>query len=197
MQDRFETLRHEMLSCKICKDLPLGPKPIFQLDPAAKILIAGHAPGRRTHAKDRPFDDPSGVRLRDWLGLDQATFYNDKRIGIFPMGLCFPGSGPNGDKPPRPECADAWRSQVIASLEQVELTLVLGRHAVAWHLPKLKNRPLHEVVRCTFDTKSSVLALPHPSPRNNRWLKQNAWFEEQAIPHIKTRVCALLQGDEL
>lgn len=188
----MQTLKREMLNCTLCEDLPLGPRPIFQLDHGVKILIAGHAPGRRTHAKNRPFDDPSGDRLRSWLGVDQAIFYTDKRIGIFPMGLCYPGTGPSGDLPPRVECAKAWRLRVMAVLDQVELTLVLGRYAIAWHLPELKKLTVGDVAKRTFDTQNSVLALPHPSPRNNRWLKQNDWFETQVVPYIQTRVAGLL-----
>lgn len=195
MPDDLQTLTHQMRNCTLCKDLPLGPKPIFQLDPAVKILIVGHAPGRRTHAKSRPFDDPSGVRLRTWLGVDEPSFYGDKRIGLFPMGLCFPGSGPSGDKPPRPECAATWRAPVMAALDQVALTLVLGRYAVAWHLPAFKAAPLRDVVRGTYETNGVLLALPHPSPRNNRWLKQNPWFEADMIPHIQTQVAGLLRAD--
>ncbi len=192
MPDDLQKLTRKMRNCTLCQDLPLGPKPIFQLDSAAKILIVGHAPGRRTHEKNRPFDDPSGVRLRAWLGVEDLVFYGDKRIGIFPMGLCFPGSGKQGDKPPRAECATAWRPPVMEALDQVALTLVLGRYAVAWHLSKFKNAPLSDVVRRTYDAQGDVLALPHPSPRNNRWLKQNAWFEADVIPHIQSRVAGLL-----
>lgn len=192
MAENLQKLKVQMRDCRLCTDLELGPRPIFQLDPAAKILIAGHAPGRVTHAKDRPFDDASGVRLRSWMGVGASTFYDDKRIAIFPMGLCFPGSGTSGDNPPRPICAQTWRARVMAALVDVELILVLGRYAIAWHLPEFKKRPIRDVVRRTIDGSSKAIALPHPSPRNNRWLKQNDWFADQAIPQIQSRVVELL-----
>lgn len=194
MLEDLPTLKTKMLACTLCKGLELGPKPIFQLDQRAKILIAGQAPGRLTHAKNRPFDDPSGERLRSWLGVDRSTFYDDKRIGIFPMGLCFPGSGSGGDKPPRDECAKAWRLPVLGALHNVELTLVLGRYAIAWHLPDLKNLPVTEAVRQSSDGQNGVFVLPHPSPRNNRWLKKNDWFEAQVVPRIQLKVARLLDG---
>ena len=181
-----------MLACTLCDGLELGPNPIFQLDRRARILIAGQAPGRLTHAKNRPFDDPSGERLRSWLGIDRSTFYGDKRIGIFPMGLCFPGSGAGGDKPPRPLCTQTWRLPVLEVLQNVELTLVLGRYAIGWHLPELKNLSVTEAVRRTSMGQNGVFVLPHPSPRNNRWLKRNDWFEAQVVPRIQSKVAGLL-----
>ncbi len=194
MPDEFASLMASMRACRICDGLPLGPNPIFQLDARVKVLIVGQAPGRITHAKDRPFDDPSGVRLRAWLGVDEATFYEDPRIGLFPMGLCFPGTGTSGDLPPRPECAQAWRAQVMAALNAVELTLVLGQYAIAWHLPALKGVAVTEAVRRSSDGQSGVFVLPHPSPRNNRWLKKNDWFEAEVIPRIQSHVARLLDA---
>lgn len=192
MQEDLQTLKLKMLACSLCEGLELGSRPIFQLDQRAKILIVGQAPGRLTHAKDRPFDDPSGERLRSWLGMDRSAFYDDKRIGIFPMGLCFPGSGSGGDKPPRTECAKTWRLPVMAALQNVELTLVLGQYAIAWHLPDLKNLPVTEAVKRSSDGRNGVFVLPHPSPRNNRWLKRNDWFEAQVVPRIQREVARLL-----
>lgn len=188
----LETLKSKMRACTICEGLELGPKPIFQLDQRAKILIAGQAPGRLTHAKNRPFDDPSGERLRSWLGVDRPTFYDDKRIGIFPMGLCFPGAGTGGDKPPRPECAQTWRAPVMKALGNIELTLVVGRYAIEWHLPDLRGQSVTEAVRRCSGGKDGVFVLPHPSPRNNRWLKQHDWFEAQVVPRIRLEVVRLL-----
>lgn len=182
-----------MRACALCKDLPLGPNPIFQLDKRAKILIVGQAPGRITHAKGRPFDDPSGDRLRGWLAVDKQTFYSDPRIGIFPMGLCFPGGGSGGDKPPREVCATTWRASVLASLNKVRLTLVLGAYAIAWHAPTFKRKPVAEAVRQSSDGGEGVYILPHPSPRNNRWLNQNPWFEASVIPRIQKDVRSLLK----
>ncbi|MEP2031502.1 MAG: uracil-DNA glycosylase family protein [Paracoccaceae bacterium] len=183
----------KMRGCTLCKGLELGPNPIFQLDEQARILIVGQAPGRITHVKDRPFDDPSGERLRAWLGVDRATFYDDKRIAIFPMGLCFPGSGSGGDKPPRPECAQTWRSPVMQSLTNIKLTLVLGSYAIAWHLPNLKGKSVTDAVRLASEGSNGIFVLPHPSPRNNRWLKKNRWFEDQVVPRIRSRAAQLLR----
>ncbi|MDW3224742.1 MAG: uracil-DNA glycosylase family protein [Paracoccaceae bacterium] len=181
-----------MRNCRICEGLELGPRPIFQLDQGAKILIVGQAPGRITHLKDRPFDDPSGERLRAWLGVTRETFYEDRRIGIFPMGLCFPGTGKSGDNPPRAICAETWRSKVMAALDQLALTIVLGRYAIEWHLPEMKNRSVGDAVKCSAKGQNGVFVLPHPSPRNNRWLKQNEWFERDVIPRMRHRVAELL-----
>ncbi|WP_299500765.1 uracil-DNA glycosylase family protein [uncultured Roseobacter sp.] len=192
MED-LETLKSGMLACTLCQDLPLGPNPIFQLDQDARILIVGQAPGRITHHKGRPFDDPSGDRLRDWLGIDRATFYSDPRVGIFPMGLCFPGGGAGGDNPPPKVCATTWRQPVMDRLEKVELTLVLGAYAIAWHLPDLKGKSVVEAVRRAAEGKDGVFVLPHPSPRNNRWLKQNPWFEQDVLPRLSARVAEVLR----
>ncbi len=193
MPDDLAALMASMRACRICDGLELGPNPIFQLDPAVRILIVGQAPGRITHGKNRPFDDPSGVRLRAWLGVDEATFYGDPRIGLFPMGLCFPGSGTSGDKPPRAECAVAWRRPVMAALKDVQLTLVLGQYAIAWHLPALKGMAVTEAVKRSSEGQDGVFVLPHPSPRNNRWLKINDWFEADVIPRIQSTVSELLK----
>ena len=188
----FEALTTRMRHCTLCDGLPLGPKPIFQLDERARILIVGQAPGRIAHAKGRPFDDPSGDRLRRWLGVDERRFYTDPRIGIFPMGLCFPGGGPGGDRPPRALCAATWRAPVLGALNQVALTLILGAYAINWHLPHLKKKTVAEAVRLSSAADSDRFVLPHPSPRNNRWLKQNLWFEAEVVPRIQHKARAVL-----
>lgn len=192
MASDFQTLQKDMRACTLCTDLPFESRPIFQLRPQVKILIAGQAPGRITHEKGRPFDDPSGDRLRNWLAVNKETFYNDPRIGMFPMGLCFPGSGKGGDKPPPPICAKTWRRPVLDSLLNVELTLILGSYAIAWHLPQYKKDSVANAVKAAAKEKNNTYILPHPSPRNNRWLKQNAWFEEQIIPRIQQDVSRIL-----
>ncbi|NNE81086.1 MAG: uracil-DNA glycosylase family protein [Silicimonas sp.] len=193
----FSTLMQDMRRCTICEGLELGPNPIFQLSANARILIVGQAPGRITHAKNRPFDDPSGERLRDWLGIDRQTFYDDERIGIFPMGLCFPGSGKGGDQPPRPECAETWRERALSHLNRIDLTVVMGRYAIDWHAPTFARASVTEAVKGAARAGDSLFVLPHPSPRNNRWLRTNLWFENEVVPRLQSRVRACLgrQGD--
>lgn len=185
-------LQTEISACTVCRDLPLGPRPIVQLSGQAKVLIAGQAPGRITHAKGRPFDDVSGVRLREWLGVDESEFYDPEKFAIVPMGFCYPGTGTSGDLPPRPECAVTWRERVMQSLQQVELTLVIGRYAVDWHLPHLKRQSITQAAQAWQEAWPGQLVLPHPSPRNNRWLKTNPWFESDVLPVLRQRVGQLI-----
>jgi uracil-DNA glycosylase len=179
-------------ACELCSDLALGPKPILQLDPKAKILIAGQAPGRKTHHKGIPFDDPSGERLRDWMGIDSDVFYDASAIAILPMAFCYPGTGKSGDLPPPIQCAETWRAQLLKLLPNIELTLVIGQYALDWHLGKTQHRTLTETVTHWPDYWPSLLPMPHPSPRNNRWLKNNPWFATDVLPELKTRVASLL-----
>lgn len=179
-------------SCTLCEDLPLGPKPIFQLHPNAKILIAGQAPGRKTHHKGIPFDDPSGERLRDWMGIDRDTFYDDSRIAILPMAFCYPGTGKSGDLPPPIQCAEKWRTPLLELVPNIELTLVIGQYALNWHLAESQEKTLTNTVKQWRSYWPCVLPLPHPSPRNNRWLKNNPWFAEEVLPELKNRVSSLL-----
>ncbi|MRX27865.1 uracil-DNA glycosylase family protein [Kangiella sp. HZ709] len=185
-------LIEKVRSCTLCQDLPLGPRPILQYSADAKILIAGQAPGRITHHKGIPFDDPSGERLRDWMGIDRAVFYDAKKIAIIPMGFCFPGTGKNGDLPPRTICAETWHQQLLTSLPKLELTLIIGRYALDWHLKPSKQQTLTNIVNDWPSYLPSHIPLPHPSPRNNRWLKNNPWFEETLLPILKQRVQSLL-----
>lgn len=186
------TLLQDLRGCTICKDLPLGPRPIFQFAPNAKLLIVGQAPGRITHHKGIPFDDPSGNRLREWLGIDRQAFYDASKIAILPMGFCFPGTGKGGDLPPRAECAPAWRAGILDKLKAVELTLIIGRYAIDWHLPDYAGQTITRAVQSWTDLWPGKLILPHPSPRNNRWLKQNLWFEDEVIPALQRRVKEIL-----
>lgn len=181
-------LLQDIRNCEICPDLPLGPRPIVQFSPDAKLLIVGQAPGRITHTKGIPFDDPSGDRLRTWLGVDRSTFYDPKKIAIVPMGFCFPGTGKNGDLAPRDECAPAWRTRILESLNSVTLTLVIGRYAIDWHAPEYANQTVTEAVKDWRKLWPNRLILPHPSPRNNRWLKQNPWFDNDIIPQLQSQV---------
>jgi uracil-DNA glycosylase len=157
-------------------------------------LIAGQAPGSKVHQSGVPFDDASGDRLRDWMGIDKAMFYDAKRLAILPMGFCYPGTGNVGDLPPRPECAPAWRAQLLARMPGIELTLVIGQYAQAWHLKDACKANLTETVRSWRDHWPAVLPLPHPSPRNNIWLKRNGWFQDEVVPALRKRVGELLQS---
>jgi uracil-DNA glycosylase len=181
-------------ACTHCADLlPLGPRPVLQLDPQARILIAAQAPGRRVHATGLPFNDPSGDRLRAWLGVDRVTFYDARKLALVPMGFCYPGTGKAGDLPPRPECAALWRAPLLATLKQLELTLVVGQYALAYHLPDAP-RTLTETVRQWRQYWPAVLPLPHPSPRNNLWLRRNPWFEAEVVPVLRARVAEILNA---
>ena len=180
-------------ACTLCTDLALGPNPIFQLSSEARILIAGQAPGRKTHYKGIPFDDPSGDRLRDWMGIDRDTFYNESSIAILPMAFCYPGTGKSGDLPPPPQCAEQWRSQLLGLLPNIELTLVIGQYALDWHLGTRQAKTLTETVRQWQDYWPQLLPMPHPSPRNNRWLKNNPWFSREVLPKLKVQIASLLE----
>lgn len=192
MVKNVDSLLTQIRSCQICDGLPLGPRPILQIGASAKILIAGQAPGRITHHKGIPFDDPSGNRLRDWLGISRDEFYDASKIALAPMGFCFPGTGKGGDLPPRKECAEAWRKPVLEQLENIELTLVIGQYALDWHIADGKKMTLTDRVASWKNYMPDVLPLPHPSPRNNRWLKRNPWFEEEVLPALKSRVSELI-----
>ena len=182
-------LLQDVRACTLCAaHLPLGPRPVLQVHPDARILIAGQAPGSRVHASGVPFLDASGDRLRDWLGIDARTFYDPKRIAILPMGFCYPGTGKSGDLPPRPECALAWRTRLMATLGNVKLTVVIGQYAQAWHLRDQQGPTLTDTVRAWREHWPSNLPLPHPSPRNNIWVKRNPWFERDVLPPLRRKV---------
>ena len=183
----------DVRACTLCAShLPLGPGPVLQVHPAARILIAGQAPGSKVHASGMPFDDASGERLRAWMGIDKDTFYDAKRIAILPMGFCFPGTGTSGDLPPRPECAATWRNQLLACMPHIELTLIIGQYAQAWHLPDAGKASLTDTVLDWRSHWPAVLPLPHPSPRNNIWLKRNPWFGQEVVPKLQGRIAVLL-----
>ena len=179
--------------CVICEaHLPLGARPVIQFNPNARILIAGQAPGVKVHETGVPFNDASGNRLREWLGLTRDEFYDANNIAILPMGFCYPGRGKSGDLPPRKECAPAWRERLLAALPNIELTIVLGKYAQAYHLPETKKMPLTELVKSWREYWPNYLVLPHPSPRNNIWLKKNPWFEQDVLPELDKRIATIL-----
>ena len=188
----FERLLAGIRACDICQNLPLGPKPLIQASRHSRILIAGQAPGSKTHIKGRPFDDASGKRLRQWLGVSEDQFYDSEIFAIIPMGFCFPGSGKGGDLPPRPECAPQWRKQLLDALPSIELTLVLGQYAMDWHIGDTKSKTLTATVERWREFWPEALPLPHPSPRNIRWFKSNPWFEDDVVPMLQKRVQTLI-----
>ena len=185
----LKQLLSDIRACSICEEhLEDGVRPVVQMSTKARILIVGQAPGRRVHESGVPFDDPSGDRLREWMGVSRETFYDEKQIAIVPMGFCFPGTGKSGDLPPRLECADAWRAPLLEKLSDVNLTLVIGQYAMKWHLPEVGRTPLTEVVRSWKSYRPSSLPLPHPSPRNNIWLRKNPWLKAEVLAYLRRRV---------
>eukprot|EP00913_Durusdinium_trenchii_P008250 g7747.t1 len=192
--DPTEALQRAIAACRICRERPLGgpgrelphePRPVVVISSTARLLIAGQAPGLRVHESGLPFNDASGNRLRDWMGVTRDEFYDASRIAIVPMGFCFPGYDARGsDLPPRRECAPAWRSRVMAAMPQIETVLVIGQYAAAWHLGARRRPSTTETVRNWRDyfmvnQGPRILPLPHPSWRNSGWLKRNPWFEDE------------------
>lgn len=200
MAEGLDDLVMRIRACRICAEakrpLPHAPRPVLQPGPGARLLIAGQAPGVRVHASGRPFTDPSGVRLRDWLGLDEATFYDPHHVAIVPMGFCFPDlDGKGADLPPRPECAPAWRAQLLACMPKIELVVCLGAHAMRWHMGAAWPGSVDAAVRswrAGLALSPPVIALPHPSWRNSGWLKRNPWFAADLLPELRDRVARLV-----
>ncbi len=182
----------EVRACTLCQaHLPLAPRPILQLHPQARVLIAGQAPGQKAHAQGVPFDDVSGDRLRAWLGVSREDFYNPRKFALLPMGFCFPGSGSSGDLPPRPECAPQWRQPLLDQLRALKMTLVLGQYAQAYHFDQ-RGASLTALVQSWKTYWPRLVPLPHPSPRNIMWLKRNPWFERELLPALRKRVATVL-----
>ena len=192
----FPEMMHAIAQCDVCAEhLPFAPKPIVQLHPSARILVVGQAPGRKAHEAGIPFDDLSGDRLRAWMGVTRETFYDARQIALLPMGLCFPGTGKSGDLPPRPECATQvahiGRAAILRRLPHIELTLMVGQYAIGFHLPSAQGT-LTETVHRWREYLPECLPMPHPSPRNQLWLRRNPWFETEVIPSLQARVRQLL-----
>lgn len=188
------SLLAEVRACTLCAaHLPLGPRPVLQLHPAARILIAAQAPGLKVHETGVPFNDASGERLRKWLGVTREQFYDPRLFAIVPMGLCYPGKGSSGDLPPRPECAPRWRAPLLQNLKQLRLTLVIGQYAASYHLPQERSG-LTVAVQRWREYWPAIIPLPHPSPTNNGWLARNRWFEQDLVPKLRTRVAEVLHA---
>ena len=196
MTEALDLLLGEIAACRACAgELPHEPRPVVRVSSETRLLICGQAPGRRVHESGLPFDDPSGERLRDWMGIDRATFYGRREIGVAAMAFCFPGTDPKGgDYPPPKRCAELWRGRLLAELPKVELTLLVGGHAQAWALGR-GGGPMSEVVRNWRAFLPKVLPLPHPSWRNTAWLRRNPWFEAEVVPYLRRRVGEILICD--
>ena len=194
MTDEVDDILAQIRACRICEaDLPLGPRPVVQASADSRVLIVSQAPGRKVHETGIPFNDPSGDRLRDWMGIEKQVFYDPEKIAIVPMGFCFPGTGKNGDLPPMPICAPTWHPRLLPLLKQIRLTLVIGQYAQKGLFGKQRQRNLTETVKAWRDyLDENRLPLPHPSPRNQMWLRRNPWFEMDLLPELRTRVAIAL-----
>ncbi len=184
----------DIAACRACAPyLPHVPRPVTRVCEETRILIAGQAPGRLVHETGLPFNDPSGNRLRQWMGIDRETFYGRPEIGVAAMAFCFPGTNPKGgDFPPPPRCATTWRAPLLAQLPNVELTLLVGSYAQDWALPGRTGKTMTETIARWREFGPNVLPMPHPSWRNTAWLKRNPWFEEDVVPFLRQRVADIL-----
>ncbi len=181
-------------ACRVCAaDLPLGPRPLLQVAKTARVLLIGQAPGRQAHQSGIPWNDLSGMRLRQWMGIDEEVFYDASRIAIIPMGYCYPGTGQHGDLPPRRECSDLWLKRLLEQLPYIELTLLIGAYAQRHFLADSRQSPLTETVKRWQEYAPRYFPLPHPSPRNQGWLKKNPWFEQQLLPELRLQISSLLK----
>jgi uracil-DNA glycosylase len=188
------SLLAQIRACRHCEaHLPLGPNPVLRAAASARILVVGQAPGTKVHASGIPWDDQSGKRLRQWLGLSPEIFYDETQIAIIPMGFCYPGKGTSGDLPPRPECAAQWHRQLLALLPDIQLTLPIGQYAQRYFLADRLKTNLTETVKNWPEYLPDFMPLPHPSPRNIFWLKRNEWFEKEAVPELQKLVKAILK----
>jgi len=192
----LEPLLAEIRACRACAPyLPHTPRPVIWVFPQTRLLICGQAPGRRVHESGRPFTDPSGVRLREWMGVDETTFYGDPRIGVAAQAFCFPGTNPKGgDYPPPPRCAALWRDRLFETLPRMDLILLVGSYSQDWFLGDRKKATMTQTVQAWREYGPQLLPLPHPSWRNTAWLKNNPWFAQDVLPHLKSRVSDILAG---
>ncbi|KJV42385.1 uracil-DNA glycosylase [Brevundimonas sp. UYEF29] len=194
MTTDLQDILNDIRACRACAGvLPHTPRPVVWVFPETRLLICGQAPGRRVHESGLPFTDPSGDRLRDWMGVDYETFYADPRIGVAAQAFCYPGTAPKGgDYPPPTRCAELWRSQLLGALPQMELTLLVGGYAQTWALGDRAKRTMTDTVRAWREYAPDLLVLPHPSWRNTAWLKKNPWFETEVLPYLRERVRRIL-----
>jgi len=190
----LETLLAEVRACRLCAPaLPLGPRPVLRARESARLLIVGQAPGTRVHESGVPFDDPSGERLRAWLGIGRDAFYDDSRVAIIPAGLCYPGRDrAGGDRPPRPECAPLWHPRLRALLPHIRLTVLVGGYAQIYYLGERRKPSLTETVRAWREYFPEFMPTPHPSWRNTAWLRRNPWFAQDLLPVLRRSVAAAI-----
>ncbi len=194
IQAKLDALLAEVRACDYCSaQLPLGPRPVLRAHSEASVLIVGQAPGTRVHESGIPWNDPSGVRLRQWLDVSPEQFYDATRFAIVPMGFCYPGrDARGGDAPPRPECAPLWHGRLLECLPKIRLTLLVGNYAQRYYLGKGAHKKLSDTVQHWRDYGPAFIPTPHPSPRNVLWLRRHPWFEAEVVPHIRERVHGLL-----
>lgn len=185
----FNLLISEIKKCTLClPHLEYGVNPVMSASPKSKIAIIGQAPGRIVHKTGIPWDDKSGERLREWMGVSTNEFYNSDLFALIPMGFCYPGKGKSGDLPPRPECAPKWHELLLDKLNELDLVVLVGNYAQQYYLNERVKRTLTETVKNYQEYLPQYIPLPHPSPRNNIWLKKNPWFLESVLPELKSRV---------
>lgn len=185
----MDKLTKDIQACQICSEhLEAGPRPVFSFSKSSKIAIVGQAPGRIVHESGVPWQDKSGDRLREWLGVDEDTFYDPDLFAIVPMGFCYPGTGKSGDLPPRPECAPKWHEIIFNFISNIELTLLIGQYAQKYYLGKSRKKNLTVTVKSHSEYWPTYLPLPHPSPRNNIWLAKNPWYVEELLPRLQAKI---------
>jgi uracil-DNA glycosylase len=189
-------LLRDIRACRICEaHLPHGVRPIIHASAQSRICIVAQAPGIRVHETGISFNDPSGDRLREWMGISRDVFYDDKLVAVIGMGFCFPGYDANGgDLPPRKECAPAWQDKLFAALPPFDLTLLIGSYAFDWHLKDKAKANVSETVKAWREYTPRIIPLPHPSWRNNAWLARNPWFKTELLPYLRRRVKAALKA---
>lgn len=191
----LDALLTAVRACRVCEaHLPLGPRPVLRASATARILVVGQAPGTRVHRSGIPWDDPSGERLRAWMGVDAEAFYDDRHIAIIPMGFCYPGRGKSGDLPPRRECAELWLDQLLDRMPQIELTLLVGQYAQRHFLRGRRKQTLTATVSAWQEYGPRYIPLPHPSPRNQPWFQRHPWFERELIPMLRARIAEQVES---
>lgn len=195
LDGHFKQLLADARACTLCKDLPLGPKPVMRCSAHSKIIIIGQAPGTRAHESDLTWNDPSGDRLRDWLGVDRETFYDTNKFGCLPMGFCYPGTyEKGGDLPPRPQCAPAWHGKFMEAFQDVRLTLLVGSYALNAYPEGVKKKKTMTAMVKNWRAyeEHDALPLPHPSWRNTAWMRRNPWYEAELLPRLRQRVSEIV-----